>query len=63
MLILRGLYDKIAVHFCNASQYTHKIVKIFSRKFKLYLANCYLDITFAVENDRISASRLLHSII
>lgn len=58
-LILRVLYDKIAGRFCDASQCNYKILKKFSRKFKLYLANCYLDITFAVENDRISAFSLM----
>lgn len=56
-LNIRGLCDKISVVSLSCRVERKKNLKIFSRKFKLYLANWQVDITFAVENDRLSASR------
>ena len=56
-LNIRGLCDKISVISLSCRVEKKKNLKIFSRKFKLYLANWQVDITFAVENDRLSVSR------
>lgn len=56
-LNIRGLCDKISVISLSCRVERKKNLKIFSRKFKLYLANWQVDVTFAVENDRLSASR------
>lgn len=56
-LNIRGLCDKISVISLSCRVERKKNLKIFSRKFKLYLANWQVDITFAVENDRLSVSR------
>ena len=56
-LNIRDLCDKISVISLSRRVEKKKNLNIFSRKFKLYLANWQVDVTFAVENDRLSASR------